>query len=425
VKTYIGIAGVLGIAGGFIAGAWLARPSGPLHDLLNGNSPSAIDEHESHEEHAEHDGHEEHAAHEDAGHDEHDHETKALRLSPAAILASGIEVEEARAGELANALTLPGEIALNSDKLAHIVPRVGGIVARVDKTLGDVVEAGEVMGILESRELAEAKAAYLAAMQRLPLAHAQVTSSESLAAKGIVSGLEKLAAERELATAEIDLRTAESKLHALGIPQDDLKGLGDQSDARFGVYVLRAPFAGTVIERHFTLGELVTPETQCFVLADLSTVWFNVTVYAQDLPRIRSGQKVDVRDSTGERSASGEISYISPIVDENSRSATARVVLTNSEVPWRPGEFATAAIQVSTQRAEVIVPNDAIQRIGDAFVVFVEADGAFEPRPVEIAARGPSQTAIRSGLQAGEKYVARGAFILKSELGKSQAVHQH
>ncbi len=158
----------------------------------------------------------------EGGADEHGHADGALVLTEKAVRESGIEVATAGGGQLDETLTLPGEIVLNADRVAHIVPRVGGIVRRVDKNLGDDVQAGEVMAILESRELAEAKAAYLAAEQRLSLAEANLKSAEELHAKKIMPDLEFLTIQKAKAEAEIEFRTADNKLHALGMTDEQL-----------------------------------------------------------------------------------------------------------------------------------------------------------------------------------------------------------
>ena len=223
-------------------------------------------------------------AHADAE-DEHGHEDGPLVLTEKAVRESGIEVAAAGSGELEQSLTLPGEIVLNADRVAHIVPRVAGIVRRVDKNLGDEVQAGEVMAILESRELAEAKAAYLAGQQRLGLAEANLKSAEELHAKKIMPDLEFLTIQKAKAEAQIEFTTADHKLHALGVVEEQLQE-GPKHVASLALYELRAPFAGTVVEKHCALGEVLNSEADAFMLADLNTVWTKITVYTQDVAKV-------------------------------------------------------------------------------------------------------------------------------------------
>lgn len=350
-----------------------------------------------------------------------------IRLSPVALREFGIEVRSAGAGQVVRVLTLPGEIVLNADQVAHIVPRVGGIVKRVDKRLGDTVKLGEVMAVLESRELAEAKASYLAAAQRLDLARATFTSSEELATKGILPELEFLAVRRERDEAGIRVRAAEHQLYALGLTHEETAGISQEGDEVFSIYELRAPFAGTVIEKHITLGEVVTNESDVFELADLSTVWVNLTVYQKDLATVSVDQSVVISAGHGVPEASGTIEYVSPVIEEATRTATARLVLPNPDGHWRPGLFVTGEVQVEAVHVDVLIPKTALQRVDERTVVFVETDEGLELRPVTVGRSDNRNVEISEGLNPGDRYVSTNAFTLTSELEKAgfEAGHGH
>jgi cobalt-zinc-cadmium efflux system membrane fusion protein len=364
---------------------------------------------------------------EDADHEpgERGHNEGPIRLPPEVLAEFGIKIAVAAGGDLRQTVTVPGEILLNPDKLAHIVPRVGGIVRDVQKTLGDSVQEGNVLAVLESRELAEAKAAYLASKQRLTLAQANLAANEELKTKGIVSDLDFLAAKRDLAGAEIELRAAEYKLHTFGIAEDELVGIEQQQDTQFSYHEIRAPFTGTLVGKHITLGEVVSTETTVFELADLSEVWVNLTVYQKDLGRIRSGQEVTItaRDGVGE--ATGTITYVSPVVEEATRTADARVVLPNPEGRWRPGLFVTGRVELASITVPIRVPKTALQSLGERTCVFVETDEGLQPRPVVIGRADDDHAEVVTGLHAGERYVAEGAFALKAELAKESFGEGH
>jgi cobalt-zinc-cadmium efflux system membrane fusion protein len=356
-----------------------------------------------------------------------EHEEKKLQLSAEAQTEAGIILAEATGGELEQTLNLPGALTLNADTVLHIVPRIAGIVQRVNKTLGDDVKPGDVLAVIESRELAETKAAYLAAKQRLALAQATLASAEELKAKRILPGLEYLATKREFANAEIELRTVTHKLHAMGLPAAEITAISREQDnsASFAVYELRAPAAGTVIEKHVTLGEVVENNSDVFVLANLSTIWANVTVYAQDIPRINVGQTVHLSVDGFSTEATGSIAYLSPLVDEATRTATARVLVPNPDKRWKPGVFVTARIVLAKELMRTLVPNDAIQTVNNTPVVFVPEDDAFAPRPVTVGRTNSTHSQILTGLGPGDRYVMNGAFILKAELGKGEGGHDH
>jgi cobalt-zinc-cadmium efflux system membrane fusion protein len=229
-----------------------------------------------------------------------------------------------------------------------------------------------------------------------------------------------LQAKQGLAEARIEHRSAAQKLQAIG-------GLGGGNG-----YSLLAPFAGTIIERHVTVGEVLSEETRAFTIADLSTIWVNVTVYAKDLPLVAVGQSAEVRAEGIAQPAQGSIAYLGQVVGEQTRSANARVVLKEPGTAWRPGLFATAEVVVDRATAPVVISDAAIQTVDGKSVVFVRVGDAFEARPVSLGRRGRGSTAsqaqvveILAGLAAGEHFVSKNSFIFKAELGKSEAGHEH
>jgi len=356
---------------------------------------------------------------------EHGHQERKLSLSPEAVKEAGMTIATAASGEIEQTLNLPGELTLNADTVVHIVPRAAGIVQRVYKNLGDEVNTGEVLAVLESRELAETKAAYLAAKQRLSLAQATLASAEELKAKRILPGLEYLATKREFANAEIELQTVTHKLHALGLTPAEIAATNQDKSISFAVYELRAPAAGTVIEKHITLGEVVENNSDVFVIADLSTIWANITVYAQDTPRINVGQTVHLSAEGFAHEATATVSYISPVIAEATRTATARVLVPNPGRRWKPGTFVTARIVLGVESVRTLVPNDAIQLVENTPMVFVPKGDAFAPRPVTVGRANQTHSQILTGLEPGDRYVSTGAFVLKAELGKGEGGHDH
>lgn len=189
---------------------------------------------------------------------------------------------------------------------------------------------------------------------------------------------------------------------------------GDESLAPFDVITL---LSGTVIEKHITLGEAVGREGSAFVIADLSSVWVDLTVYQRDLDRVEVGQSVDIYVGH-ELETRGTISYVTPIVSEQTRTATARVVLPNEPGQWRPGMFVTARVIVSDATVPVAVTRAALHSFEGDTVVFVETEDGFAPRPVRIGRTDTNAAEVLEGIEAGERYISRGGFTLKAELGK-------
>lgn len=352
----------------------------------------------------------------ESGSDGQGHEV-IVKLKDTAIKDFGIETAQAQGGTIETHTTLPAEITLNADTVAHIVPRVPGVVRSVSKNLGDKVLAGDVLAVIHSRELSDYKAGYLGAKEKLTLAQAMFDREKNLWEKKITAEQEYLNARRELADAQIEMRSAKQKLHALGFSQAYLENLSNQPDESFIIYEVITPIAGTIIEKHITRGEMLKDDSEPFVVADLSNVWVKVNVHQKDLPTVRCGQKAVVKaeHSQGE----GIVSYVSSVLEENTRTALARIVLPNEDGKWRPGTFATASIYVDRVDCKVVVPQEAIVTMeGNPFVFIVKEDG-FAPQEVRLGKINSEFAEIISGLELGQKYAAKGAFTLKSELIKS------
>ncbi|MCB1184912.1 efflux RND transporter periplasmic adaptor subunit [bacterium] len=191
-----------------------------------------------------------------------------------------------------------------------------------------------------------------------------------------------------------------------------------ESDESLTTYEIRTLIPGTVIGRHITLGEAVDRAHAAFVVADLGTVWADITVYPRDLDRIRPGLEVSIGAGPEDDGAVGTIGYVAPVVDEATRTALARVELANPDGRWRPGTFVTARVTVDRPEVAVAVPREALQTLDGADVVFVLAGDGFVPRPVVVGRGDRAWLEVRSGLAAGEEYVATGGFTLKAELLK-------
>ncbi len=383
------------------------------------------DGHDDHDDHANHDDRadgDDHEGHAESGTDSHDDgeagHVDVVQLSNAELVEFGIELATAGPGELISYVTLPGEIVINTDTMAHIVPRVGGIVRKVHKKLGDEVAAGEIIAELESRELAEIKVNYLSARERFSLANEIFLREEKLWKKQISAEQDFLSTRQSLSEARIELRSAEQKLHALGFSENYLAKELNRPDVNFTRYQVTAPFAGTVIEKHLTLGETVKEDSEVFIIADLTTVWADIKIYQKDLPLIKKGLSVRIDPGHGLPVGQGVISYVGPIIGESTRTAPARIELDNSAETWRPGMFITARIAAGNEHVGLLVPKSALQTFEGSQVVFVQDEDGFEPKPIVLGRTNSDQVEVVSGLHVGDRYVSKGAFTLKAQLSK-------
>lgn len=198
-----------------------------------------------------------------------------------------------------------------------------------------------------------------------------------------------------------------------------------ESSESLSTYSVKSLLEGLVIARHVSVGEAVDSERELFVVADLSTVWVDFGAFQKHLPFLALGQRVHISAGHGLPEAEALVSYIAPVVDEATRTATVRAVVENADGKWRPGLFVTGRIETASEQVAIAVPNTALQTIGEVPVVFVRKDDGFEPRPVRLGREGPHFVEIKAGLEAGEQFVASGGFTLKAELQRGELGEGH
>ncbi len=303
------------------------------------NTKPAAPKEEEHEEA----GHkEEHAgeAHEEHGEEGH------VELSPEALKNANLKIEEAGPATIKTTLPLYGKIASNEEALAHVQPRFPGIVKAVSKRLGETVEKGGLLAVIESNE---------------------------------------------------SLRS----------------------------YEIKSEIAGTIIAKDVTLGESVQTDTTLFTVADLTTVWVDLAVYRQDFAKLKVGQPVEIHSGTEAEVMLTEVAYISPFGTEGSQTMLARCVVENPKGDLRPGLFVTAEIVTGESEAPVTVRQTSLQTLEGKTVIFVAEGDAFEARPVELGAKDGESVEVVSGLLPGDRYVSENSFLLKAEIGKGEAAHEH
>lgn len=207
------------------------------------------------------------------------------------------------------------------------------------------------------------------------------------------------------------------------VEKNDLLGK-IESNQSLTVYELRAPIAGTVIDRQASLGEFASEQKPTFVIADLGTVWADFAVYRRDLGRVRAGSTVVIDPEDGGPVIEATLSYVAPVGSADTQSALARAVVGNADRRLRPGLFVTGRVLLAAKPVAVAVQANALQTHENRTVVFVRIGEKFEARPVELGERDPEHAEVRSGLAEGEVYAAKNSFVIKAELGKGSASHE-
>jgi cobalt-zinc-cadmium efflux system membrane fusion protein len=356
------------------------------------------------------------------------HEEGVVELSAEKLAAIEIETAPVERRRLAAQLETTGEVGYEEDRIAHVAPRVPGRIQRVPVSLGDEVRRGQVLAVLDSVELGQARAAYLAARTREDLARQSYERVRGLYEDRITSEREMLEARAAHLEAVSARESAQETLRLYGIPQEELARLAP-GDPGASLLPVHAPISGRVVEKHATLGELATPEDTLFTIGDLGHVWIWIDVYERDLARVHLGDGVEVTvDPFPGRAFSGEVTYLSPEVAAETRTIRARLDVENPDQLLRPGMFAAVRlVDPHTQEASpsLVVPDAAVVRRGDETLVFVpagdhEGSARFEARSVTLGRQEGDWVEVLSGLDGREEVVTAGAFFLESELAREE-----
>ena len=198
-----------------------------------------------------------------------------------------------------------------------------------------------------------------------------------------------------------------------------------QSNESLQEYEVKSDIAGTVVQKDVVLGESVGGDKTIYVIVDLSTVWVNLNVYRQDFAKLRVGERLFLEAAGLPEKIEGVISYISPFGAESTQTMLARAEVPNEKGMLRPGLFVSADVVLEEQEVDVAVKENAIQTVEEKEVVFVQEGDSFEARTVKLGRRDGEVAEVVSGILPGEKYAAKNSFVLKAQIGKGEASHEH
>lgn len=259
---------------------------------------------------------------------------------------SGVRWEQATSRTITTSARVRGRIRPSEHRIAHVIPRFSGLVRQGRKHIGDRVEQGEVVAVIES----------------------------------------------------------------------------NQSLQPFEV---RSQISGTVVSGHVVVGEFVPENQSIYTIADMSEVWADFSVPLSEQIALKIGQRVLITTLEGQESVEGVISYTAPYVDERSQSQLARVVLPNSDNLFLPGMFVLGDLVVSEHLAAVAVKQSALQSFRDWQVVFGKYGELYEVRPVQLGVSDGEWVEVLKGLSTGDEYVTKNSFLIKADILKSGASHDH
>jgi cobalt-zinc-cadmium efflux system membrane fusion protein len=325
-----------------------------------------------------------------------------------------LEVASVERTKLQRVLRLTGSVAYNQFKTTPVFPAIGGPVHEILVAPGETIQAGAPLLTVNSPDYALSRAAYIKAKDGLQLADKILHRAQDLYAHGAISEADLQQAESARTQAEADMVSSQDALRALGIKDPDtvVKNTG-----RTTLEIpLLAPVSGEVVERLVGPGQLLqNGVTQCFTISDMSQVWVLVNVYQSDMPFVRVGQKVEINTESYPETFHGEISYIAPALDPNTRTVQARIVTDNPGKKLKKDMYVVARVQAGVNPDALTIPDSALLRDSqNQPYVYVQTDtNRFARRLVTFAGSNAGRTEITSGLKEGERVVGEGALFLQ------------
>lgn len=347
-------------------------------------------------------------------------EGQELTLTTEEATRAGIKTEAIQAQKLSSTISVTASIQADQDRIARVSPRTEARITSAPAKLGDRVRAGQVLASLDSVDVGEAYSNLVQARSELRIADADLQRAEALVKDEIIPRKDYLKAQSDREKAAASVRAATDKLRMLG---------GNPSAGERGVsgFSVVAPFAGVVIEKKATIGDLASPSNPLFTIADLGRVWIVADLPESALAQVRLGAQARVSvPSYPSEVFAGRVSHIGAALNKETRTVAARIEVPNADGRLKPDMFATATIEVSGGNRDVIaLPDAAIVILQGQPSVFVYEQGAYVARAVQPGERTGGRTVVTGGLAAGDQVVTAGAYELKARKQKSQLGHGH
>jgi len=350
-----------------------------------------------------------------------DEDERAIAMSAAQIKTAGIAIDNAQPALIQERLHLPAQVKANAERSVALAAPAAGIVQSVLVSNGAFVKKGQALVTVNSPAVAGWRADAAAARARLALAQTVQAREQTLWEQGISARQDLDAAQAALQEARIAAAAARSRLDALGIGT----GRDASSDNVSSTVTLRAPYDGVVVERPVVAGQSVDETRLLLTVADLSQVWVEAAVPGVNLAQVSVGMPARVSIAAQPRELEGTVSFVGPVLGEATRMATARVILPNRDGRLRPGMLADVDLMGQPGEVAVTVAADAVQTVHERSVVFVRTGTGFRAQDVSTGRSDGKRTEIVKGLDAGTPYASAGSFVLKADLGKGEAEHDH
>jgi membrane fusion protein, heavy metal efflux system len=309
-----------------------------------------------------------------------------------------------------------GVVDFDNDQATSVLAPFSGPVSRLLVSLGEHVKLGAPLAVVDSPDFAAAISAYRKAIATAQTLRRLADLDKDLIEHNGVSKREAAQAETDAANAESDREAALQQLVSLHVPADSIKAIQEGRPVSHIDGVIRAPVAGTVVEKLITPGQLLQAgSTPCFTVADLSRVWVLAQVFGNDLEAVRVGDSADVITGIGENTFSGTVDNIAALVDPDTRSVAVRVVAKNPADFLKKQMYVRVLIHAQKQSTGTLIPVSAVLRddVNLPFVYAVQPDGSFARQHVTLAYRTGDQYDIAEGLKTGDEIVVDGGLFVQ------------
>lgn len=342
-----------------------------------------------------------------------------IPLTDDQISVAKIETAPVGPGLIKRQLTVPAALKPEPDHLARVAAKVSGVVAEMRKKLGDKVAKNETLALIDSREVADAKSEYLAALANYDLQSQLFQREKGLFEKKITAEQLFLKAKAAFTEAKLRLDLARGKLAALDLSEGEISALSSQPISRLREKEIYAPIKGRVIERLASLGQPVTGESQLYLLADLTEIEADLAVPIADLASVREGQPVALKAPDG-RSFQGRVRVVNAMITPETRTGNVLATVKNPDFALRPGTLINAEVTLEQSPVKILAPRAAVQLVHNEPTVFVRVKNGFEKRVVELGDGDERSVEIVKGLKPGETIAVVNSFVLKAEAGKHE-----
>jgi cobalt-zinc-cadmium efflux system membrane fusion protein len=312
-------------------------------------------------------------------------------------------------------ITTTGVVDFNHDRATDVLAPFSGPVTEVLVTLGERVAKGQPMAKVDSPDFATAVGAYRKALINAKAAEAIAANDRDLYARHAISERENARAQADAVGADADRAAALQALVALHMDPGTIAAIRAGKAVAHGQGVIRAPIAGTVVQKSIATGQtLAAGTTSCFMIANTSRMWVMANVFGGDVGKVRTGDPATVEPGDGSKAIPGTITNVAAVVNPNTRSVAARVLVKNPRGALKQQMYVTVHIHSRNKFTGLLIPVSAVLRdLEDLpFVYVIESNGGYARRPVSLGSRVGDEFVIRDGLRPGEQVVVDGSIFL-------------